>query len=44
MSGYLINVEVERVEQDFEKTQFLLRSEHNYVSLKELIKIKISSN
>lgn len=40
LSGMLASIEVEKIEQDFERTRFLLRSNHNYVSLREFLKIK----
>lgn len=40
LSGLLANLEVEKLEHDFEKALFLLRSDCNYLSLQEFLKIK----
>lgn len=40
MSGYFIEAEVTRYEQNFEGTTFLLKGDCNYISLSNFIKIK----
>lgn len=40
LSGLLVGLEVERFEQSFDRTAYLLRSDCNYVALSEFIKIK----